>query len=135
MTERFYVRGHKDHPLLVEFKKKFKGRYYKRLHGDKDGWSFPACYQEEIERLIGSTSSPPPQTLITERPPSAELEQPPSVSVSLCDSSTSFSPPASLHSVVSSAHSIKNTHKYSTYEYDIEPSVKLFFESFLQTAT
>lgn len=40
-----------NHPVFLECKTKFKGRFYKKL-GDSYGWSFPETAKFEIEKKL-----------------------------------------------------------------------------------
>jgi hypothetical protein len=53
-NDRFYVYG--EHTILNPYKQKWKGRFYKKLHGDKCGWSFPIEFRAVIDNLLESQS-------------------------------------------------------------------------------
>lgn len=53
-NDRFYVYG--EHTILNPYKQKWKGRFYKKLHGDKCGWSFPIEFRAVIDNLLESHS-------------------------------------------------------------------------------
>ena len=49
-NDRLYIYG--EHEILNTCKQKWKGRFYKKLHGDKCGWSFPIEFRAVIENLL-----------------------------------------------------------------------------------
>ena len=53
--DRFYIYGNQYDYIFQQFKKKWKGRFYKKLH-HSSGWSFPKSFQSEIEKNIQSIS-------------------------------------------------------------------------------
>lgn len=54
-NDRIYIYG--ENEILNLYKQKWKGRYYKKLHGDKCGWSFPIQFRAVIENLLSSTTN------------------------------------------------------------------------------
>jgi hypothetical protein len=70
-NDRFYVYG--EHTILNPYKQKWKGRFYKKLHGDKCGWSFPIEFRAVIDNLLESQpDNTEPQSSDTEPQSSTE---------------------------------------------------------------
>jgi hypothetical protein len=130
-NDRLYIYG--EHEILNLYKQKWKGRYYKKLHGDKCGWSFPIEFRAVVENLLSSSinESETPNHSETSMEKDVDI---PNHSETLMEkeSETPNHSETSMEKYTDSKNPLETTEKHSSeWDIDIPIEVYEFFKKYL----